>query len=139
MLHVIPAYGRDYKSKAAVIADWASGKDFRIADMSSPNDGAYVNVADYPKGQLQVRFARMTKVAIINATDKPKAESKEPKATKQPSLKTLERWTLDGVAKATPYGSALRVRPTAAGARGSVRSACAARERTARRRLVRMV
>lgn len=25
-----PAYGRDYKSRPAVIADWESGKDFTI-------------------------------------------------------------------------------------------------------------
>lgn len=100
MLHVIPAYGRDYTSKAQVIAAWAAGKDFRIASVG-PDDGRYVNVADYPEGQLQVRFAALRKVCVISATDKPKAPSATPKARKPPSLATLERWSFDGVAKAT--------------------------------------
>jgi hypothetical protein len=28
---VLPAYGRDYKSKAAVLQDWNDGKDFMDA------------------------------------------------------------------------------------------------------------
>lgn len=28
-IHATPAYGRDYKSKAAMLADWNAGKDFR--------------------------------------------------------------------------------------------------------------
>ena len=28
---LVPAYGRDYKSAAAVKADWEAGKDFQIA------------------------------------------------------------------------------------------------------------
>ena len=27
-ISVFPAYGRDYKSRAALIADWQAGKDF---------------------------------------------------------------------------------------------------------------
>lgn len=30
-IHATPAYGRDYKSKAAMLADWNAGKDFRDA------------------------------------------------------------------------------------------------------------
>lgn len=70
MLHVIPAYGRDYKSKKEVIADWSSGKDFQIQDMSNPNDGGYVNVQDLPKGELQVRFGKLRKVCVIKADAK---------------------------------------------------------------------
>ena len=29
----IPAYGRDYKSKAAVLKDWEEGKDFMMQSM----------------------------------------------------------------------------------------------------------
>jgi len=41
-LTLIPAYGRDYTSAADAIADWRAGKDFRISDVSSPWDSAYV-------------------------------------------------------------------------------------------------
>ena len=64
-----PAYGRDYKSKAAVLADFDADKDFLVADFSSPWDGKPVN-----KSQLvsegftvaNVRYARLTKVAVVN-------------------------------------------------------------------------
>lgn len=29
-IEVIPAYGRDYKTGKAALADWAAGKDFKI-------------------------------------------------------------------------------------------------------------
>ena len=31
---VIPAYGRDYKSKTDLLADWRAGKDFRLQDVA---------------------------------------------------------------------------------------------------------
>jgi hypothetical protein len=34
-----PAYGRDYKSKAALKADWNANKDFVFHNMHSPHDG----------------------------------------------------------------------------------------------------
>lgn len=48
-LHVVPAYGRDYKSKKELLADWNAGKDFRICDISSASDGAYVNKEELSK------------------------------------------------------------------------------------------
>jgi len=41
-----PAYGRDYKSKKAVLADWEAGKDFIIADIMSKWDGKPANKSD---------------------------------------------------------------------------------------------
>ena len=38
---VIPAYGRDYKSKKAVLADWRAGKDFMCAVT-----GSYLSIRD---------------------------------------------------------------------------------------------
>ena len=68
-LHVVPAYGRDYKNKKEILAAWEAGKDFQICDMSHPNDGAYVNKEDAEKDsglwEIHVRFARLTKVASI--------------------------------------------------------------------------
>jgi hypothetical protein len=40
-LHVTPAYGRDYKSKAAALADWQAGKDFRDS-----RTGQYLSIRD---------------------------------------------------------------------------------------------
>ena len=38
---VLPAYGRDYKSKKAVLADWHAGKDFQDAV-----SGSYLSIRD---------------------------------------------------------------------------------------------
>lgn len=102
MLHIVPAYGRDYRSKAQLLADWAAGKDFRIADMSHPNDGAYVNVSVYPAGPIQARFAQLRKVCVFKATDKP-AEAKpaapaEPNKRKRGELRIREE-ILRGMAR----------------------------------------
>lgn len=59
-IHALPAYGRDYKSAAAVKADWAAGKDFRCA-----LTGRYLSVRDQVPGQVWVRYARMTKVVRV--------------------------------------------------------------------------
>ena len=62
----VPAYGRDYKSQAAVKADWAAGKDFRISDVTHPDYGRYINKADLPKGAtMMIRYARLTKIVAI--------------------------------------------------------------------------
>lgn len=56
-LTVIPAYGRDYKSKKAVQADFDADKDFMICDISSADDGRYVNRQDLKPGdRLNVRY-----------------------------------------------------------------------------------
>lgn len=69
MLTVIPAYGRDYRSKAAILADWESGKDFQIADMSAgADDGRMINLADAVTAgirQIRVRYAKLRKLAIF--------------------------------------------------------------------------
>ncbi len=42
-ISAVPAYGRDYKTKADVLADWEAGKDFLIQDMF---ESGYINKAD---------------------------------------------------------------------------------------------
>lgn len=67
-VHVIPAYGRDYKSKKEVEKAWAEGKDFLIQDMYSPWDGSYINRADAIAGgvrSVQVRYGNLRKVCVI--------------------------------------------------------------------------
>jgi len=69
-LSVVPAYGRDYKSAKEVKAAWEAGKDFQIMDMSSPDDGRYINKQDAEKpgsgvSTLTIRYKRMTQVAVV--------------------------------------------------------------------------
>lgn len=66
-MHLIPAYGRDYKTRAEVLADWIKGKDFIIADMSSKWDGKPTNNTQCENEckDVTIRFARLTKQVII--------------------------------------------------------------------------
>ena len=60
-----PAYGRDYKSKKAILEDWIAGKDFMI---SSPERSVYINKADAEKGgifQVNIRYKGLRSVAVI--------------------------------------------------------------------------
>lgn len=66
-IHAIPAYERDYKSKAAVLADWNAGKDFQ-----DTLTGQYFSVRDfpakYPPGyhpQIWVRYSRLSKIMRV--------------------------------------------------------------------------
>lgn len=59
-IHALPAYGRDYKSAAAVKADWAAGKDFLCAIT-----GRYFSVRDNIPGEIWVRYARLTKLVRV--------------------------------------------------------------------------
>ena len=65
-LTLVPAYGRDYKSGKEVKADWEAGKDFQINDMSSPDDGRYINKADAKPGQsFNIRYKKLTQIVVI--------------------------------------------------------------------------
>lgn len=74
-LTVVPAYGRDYKSARAVREDWAAGKDFRIADLSSPDDGRYINNRDacglVGPHALNVRYKNLTAICVIKVAGIP--------------------------------------------------------------------
>jgi hypothetical protein len=59
------AYGRDYRSKAAAIADWNADKDFRVRSMGM---GGYVNRADALRTSaehIHIRYRKDTMVVII--------------------------------------------------------------------------
>ena len=62
-----PAYGRDYKSKAAVLADWNANKDFRIATFG-PDMGRYINKADANGTTVSIRYQRDTKVTVVKTS-----------------------------------------------------------------------
>jgi len=62
-IHAVPAYGRDYKSVAAVKADWEAGKDFQCSVT-----GRYFSIRD--KGDLScevwVRYANLRKIVRVH-------------------------------------------------------------------------
>lgn len=67
-LTLVPAYGRDYKSRKAVLADWEAGKDFLIQDISSPHDGRYINKEDAAslKGTtFNIRYKNFTQICVV--------------------------------------------------------------------------
>jgi hypothetical protein len=51
-----PAYGRDYNSRAAALADWESGKDFYIHDLKL---GGYCSKRD-ARSLKEVGFTHIT-------------------------------------------------------------------------------
>lgn len=57
-----PAYGRDYKSAKAVIADYEGGKDFILNDITSQWDGKYCSIRDFPEEVIQLRYNKYRKV-----------------------------------------------------------------------------
>lgn len=60
----VPAYGRDYKSKKEVLADWNAGKDFLTVGIGG---GGYVSKADKPAGvTLNIRYKNQTQVCVIS-------------------------------------------------------------------------
>ena len=58
-VHALPAYGRDYKSKSAVLADWLAGKDFIDA-----RTGRYLSIRDAKEHALEVwiRYDKQRKI-----------------------------------------------------------------------------
>ena len=61
---LLPAFGRDYKSKAAAQADFDAGKDFISAY------GSYINREHWkfhPGQQIEVRSANKRKVWMLTA------------------------------------------------------------------------
>jgi hypothetical protein len=56
---LVPAYGRDYKSKAAVMKDWTGGKDFQCAIT-----GGYASSQDIT-WPVRIRYNRHTKILLV--------------------------------------------------------------------------
>ena len=67
MTTVTPAYGRDYKSKQAALADWNSNEDFIINDMSNRWDGKPVNKqgAEEYKLSIMIRYDQLRKITNV--------------------------------------------------------------------------
>lgn len=64
-LTLVPAYGRDYKSKASVLEDWNANKDFIIMDISSPWDGKPANKQDLDAQGIKARIRYKNKTQIV--------------------------------------------------------------------------
>ena len=63
-----PAYGRDYKSKKAVLADLKSDKDFLLSDLSSRWDGKPINLSQLVEAGytvVNVRYGKLRKIAVF--------------------------------------------------------------------------
>ena len=62
-LTVSPAYGRDYKSAKAALADWADDKDFVIESVGR-DQGRFINRADAEQygATVNIRYAKLTRV-----------------------------------------------------------------------------
>lgn len=63
-----PAYGRDYKTRKALQADFDAGKDFIINDMSSRWDGKPTNKEDLMSSgytMVKARYDNLRKIAFI--------------------------------------------------------------------------
>lgn len=59
-----PAYGRDYKSKAEVIADFNANKDFVANDMGR---GGYINkeqILQLGLKSVNIRYKKLTQVFV---------------------------------------------------------------------------
>lgn len=65
---VIPAYGRDYKTREDVIKDWEGNKDFVIQDVSCKYNGKYINKNDAINGnvkEVKIRFNKLEDFVFV--------------------------------------------------------------------------
>ena len=62
---VVPAYGRDYTSKAKVMVDWNDDKDFIIQDMFNPYDGKPANKSDLKGFTVHIRYKSLMQIAVV--------------------------------------------------------------------------
>lgn len=64
-----PAYGRDYNTRDAALADWNAGKDFKLHNHEY--GGVYCSKRDFPEvgTKFQLRWNRMTEIDVITNVD----------------------------------------------------------------------
>ena len=68
---LIPAPGRDYKSKKAAVADFNGGKDFTICDVTSRWDGKPANKRDLQAAgvrRVQIRYNNKRSVCVVEVS-----------------------------------------------------------------------
>lgn len=62
---LVPAYGRDYKSKAQILADLKANKDFAVADFHS---SGYTNLEDLLRmnvREVTIRYKQLRSVTVV--------------------------------------------------------------------------
>ena len=67
---LVPAYGRDYKNKKEIIADFTANKDFLL---ESYNGSTYINreqVEQLNEREVMVRYSKLMKVTILKFSPK---------------------------------------------------------------------
>ena len=67
---LVPAYGRDYKSKAAVLADWNDNKNFRIwtgwfSESYVVNKQQVKDLKDMGITHIQFRYKGLTQTFVM--------------------------------------------------------------------------
>lgn len=63
---LVPAYGRDYRSKAAVHAAWNANQDFLVTDWHSPYHGKPVNKSQIPSNMtVRIRYAGPRHITLV--------------------------------------------------------------------------
>lgn len=75
-IHLTPAYGRDYKSAAAAVADWKKGKDFVL---NSPINfgGMYCSIKDLLElrkqgvGEVWIRYDQLQRITKVSNSSAP--------------------------------------------------------------------
>lgn len=67
---LVPAFGRDYTSKKAMLIDFNGGKDFQIADIFSKDSGRYTSKKDLIGTTVFIRYKGMREVACVKITAK---------------------------------------------------------------------
>ena len=62
MMTLTPAYGRDYKSKAAVMEDWNANRNFQIQP-----SGKYINreQVDAEGIKVMIRYGKLRRVVVL--------------------------------------------------------------------------
>lgn len=81
-----PAYGRDFKNKAEIRAALIAERDFIGHDGDNPAYYGYVNLQQMPEMEidvLNVRYSKLTKVAVFNVEDLLKLQAAEIRAAEQ--------------------------------------------------------
>ncbi len=62
---IIPALGRDYASRAEVLAAFNAGTDFIVADRSSRWDGKPINRPQLVGQTVTIRFAKLRNIIRV--------------------------------------------------------------------------
>ena len=71
-LSLVPAYGRDYKNRAEVLAAWAAGHDFLIKAVGHKFDEKYINRPEHPPNTtLNIRYKKLTQICVIKPPKTP--------------------------------------------------------------------